>query len=137
MKTTSTSRKWLNKYPYDLCQQISSKTLYSLLIGFALLMFGHDLLFTLGHFLHVLISIIEWGLEHLLQWLFKVSPRQAEILTFWLGFTMLAGLAWPISRRAYKVLKNTYSSWQAKPKSDKYMTLIQFLVIGSVLALFS
>lgn len=137
MKTTSIPKKWLNRYPYDLCKQIGIKILYSLLVGFALLMFGHDLLFTLGHFLHVLISIIEWGCEHLLEWLFNVSPRQGEIMTFWLGIAILAGVARPVSCKACAALKNSYTGWLAKPKSDRYVMLIQFFVICTVLALFS
>ncbi|SJM96595.1 hypothetical protein [Crenothrix polyspora] len=137
MKTSSISQKWLNKYPYDSWQQIGIRILYSLLVGFALLMFGHSVLVSVGHFLHVLISILEWGCEHLLHWLFNVSPKQGEIMTFWLGFAILAGLARPVSCKACAALKNSYTSWLAKPKLDRYVMLIQFFVISTVLALFS
>jgi uncharacterized membrane protein len=137
MKTTHIPKKWQAMNTLMAKYTTASKLLFTLLLGVGLALFGDVLFATVGHFLHVLISIPEWGCEHLLQWLFKLSPRQAEIMTFWLGFTGLSGAAWPVFRKIHASINNAYGQWLAKLKPDRYVTIMQFVVMGSVLAMCS
>ncbi len=136
MKTPYIPRISLDKEFQTIGYNISVKIVYAILLGIGLAMFGHDLLGVLGHLLHLLIEIIESVVEHLLEWLFNLSPRQAEMITFWLGFAILVGVARPVSIKIYTAIKISVVSWLAKPKLEKYVLFIQFFVLSSMLALF-
>ncbi|MCX7088053.1 MAG: hypothetical protein NTV00_08385 [Methylococcales bacterium] len=136
MKTPFIPRISPDKAFQAIGYNISVKIVYAILLGIGLAMFGHGLLVVLGHLLHLLIEIIESMVEHLLEWLFNLSPRQAEMITFWLGFAILLGVARPVSIKIYAAVKNSFLSWLAKPKFDKYILFIQFVVLSTTLALF-
>ena len=135
MKTPYIPRISLDKELQTIGYNVSVKIVYAILLGIGLAMFGHGVLVVLGHLLHLLIEIIEWVVEHLLEWLFNLSPRQAEMTTFWLGFAILVGVARPVSIKIYAAIKNSFVSWLAKPKLDKYVLFTQFFVLSSMLAL--
>lgn len=136
MKLPYIPKKSLDKEFQDIGYNISVKIVFAILLGLSLAMFGHGLVVALGHLLHLLIMIIESMVEHLLEWLFHLSPRQAEMITFWLGFAILVGVARPVSIKIYAAIKNSFVSWLAKPKLDKYVLLIQLFVTSSMLAVF-
>lgn len=48
-----------------------------------LALFWDSLLPILGHLAHLLIEVVELPLEHLLEWAFHVSPRQAQGILAW------------------------------------------------------
>jgi len=70
--------------------------------GLAVLaLFWDSLLPALGHGLHLLVEVVELALEHLLEKLFGLTPRQAQTVLAWSALGLfLYGAAWAL-RKAY------------------------------------
>ncbi|WP_139557035.1 hypothetical protein [Methylotetracoccus oryzae] len=69
-----------------------------------LILVGDAVLPTLGHVLHLLIEVVEVPLEHLLEHLLHLSPRQAQGVLAW---TALAGLIYLLIRFVQKTIAET------------------------------
>lgn len=82
----------------------SPAVVYSLLM-LVFWLFGGVILGTILHILHILIEVLELGLEHLLEALFHVEGHTAQMYTAWVGFMifmMLAACIWCCARRAFR-----------------------------------
>ena len=76
-------------------------------------LFWDSLLPIVGHLAHLLIEVVELPLEHLLEWAFHVSPRQAQGILAW---TAAAGLMYgcgKLVRFVYQELLTIWSRLQA------------------------
>lgn len=84
-----------------------------------LALFWDSLLPIMGHLLHLLIEVVELPLEHLLEWAFHVSPRQAQGILAW---TAAAGLLYggaKLVRMVYIELLTTWNRLRAAIESFK------------------
>lgn len=72
-------------------------------------LFWDSLLPTIGHVLHLLIEVVELPLEHLLEWAFHVSPRQAQGILAW---TAAAGLIYLTVKFVRIVDRELRLAWQ-------------------------
>jgi hypothetical protein len=69
-----------------------------------LILVGDAVLPTLGHVLHLLIEVIEVPLEHVLEHVFHLTPRQAQGVLAW---TALAGVIYLLIRFVQKTIAET------------------------------
>jgi hypothetical protein len=68
-------------------------------LAVSLVLFGDTLLPWLGHGLHVVIEVVELGLEHFLEHAFGLSPRGAQIVIAWTGLALVICLSvWAIRK---------------------------------------
>lgn len=125
--------------------RIDKKTAGFVAALFTLILFGDTLLPLLGHVLHMLIEVIESALEHFLESVFGVTPRQAEIIVFYSGLPVAIYLSWCLSRKAYLatlcVCATAQENWCAKTDSAKVAawlrTMITVGALGATLYLFT
>lgn len=73
-----------------------------------LALFWDSLLPNMGHLLHLLIEVVELPLEHLLEWAFHVSPRQAQGILAW---TAAAGVLYASFKLVRIVYMETVRLW--------------------------
>ncbi len=79
----------------------------ALLIGIVvMLFFGDVVLGWIGTLLHYLIEVLELGLEHLIEAIFHVSQRAAQILTAWTGLFIFLILGWFVFRKVRALLRD-------------------------------
>jgi len=70
--------------------RIGAHTLAKILLAIAVLLaFGGTLLPLLGHGLILCLEVLELLVEHLIESVFAVSPRTAQIITAWTGLFAL------------------------------------------------
>lgn len=74
-----------------------------------LALFWDSLLPILGHLAHLLIEVVELPLEHLLEWAFHVSPRQAQGILAW---TAAAGLLYGCVKFVRFVYQELRAIWR-------------------------
>lgn len=80
--------------------------------GLIVLLFFWDTL--LGGFMHLLLYLIEYlelGLEGLLELLFHLEPRDAQILTAWIGLAVFLTLGGYVYLWASRSLRSRFESW--------------------------
>jgi hypothetical protein len=64
------------------------------------------------HVLHIVIEILELGLEHLLESLFHLHGHTAQMWTAWIGLTLILTLCMFSYRQARRLLAAHFHSWQ-------------------------
>ena len=74
--------------------------------------FGDVLLGTLLHALHVVIEVLEMGLEHLLEALFHLEGHDAQMATAWIGLVLILILVTYIGKRLRQAWRSRFPSWQ-------------------------
>ena len=74
--------------------------------------FGDVLLGTLLHALHVVIEVLEMGLEHLLEALFHLEGHDAQMATAWIGLALILTLIAFIGNRLRRAWRSRFQSWQ-------------------------
>lgn len=84
--------------------------LYSVLV-LVLWFFGDAVLGVSLHLLHIVIEILELGLEHLLENLFHLEGHAAQMWTAWIGFTLILMLCMFSYWHVYSVLTAKFQSW--------------------------
>lgn len=94
-----------------LSQAIGWKTLGFASVVLALLFFGDALLPLLGHGLYLLVEFVEQGSEDLLEFVFGVSTREAQILIVWVGLPVIGYFLW--HRWLRKALAAVQARWFA------------------------
>lgn len=87
---------------------IPGRRLVVLAASLMLALFWDSLLPIMGHLLHLLIEVVELPLEHLLEWAFHVSPRQAQGILAW---TAAAGLLYGGARLVRMVYMELQAAW--------------------------
>ena len=114
---TNAQRQWLDKK--TLCISV-------LLLAFAL--FGDSILPLIKKSLHVGVEIIESVMEHFLESAFQVTPRQAEIIVFWIDVLIVGFILWRVLWRMYQWLLRicviNMEKWRNKGKREKIITLL-------------
>lgn len=85
-------------------KRIAAMTIAALSLWF----FGDTLLPLIGHGLHLLIEVVELAFEHLLEWVFGLSRRAAQAITFWTGFILIVYGSFRLLRRAYTELQRAW-----------------------------
>lgn len=127
-------------YLKTLCYQYK-KTTCVIGIFFILLFFGDTLLPLIGHFLHLLLEVIESALEHFLEAVFGFSARQAQVTLFYSFCIMMGYLTWYIARKVYFAALHGYEMAQAfcrTPKVKAWLkTLLVFSALGTTVYIFS
>ena len=88
----------------------SPAMLYSALV-LVLWFFGDAVLGVFLHLLHIVIEILELGLEHLLESLFHLEGHAAQMWTAWIGFTLILMLCIFSYWHACNVLTAKFQSW--------------------------
>jgi len=127
-------------YLKTLCYQYKKTTCW---VGafFILLFFGDTLLPLIGHFLHLLLEVIESALEHFLEAVFGFSARQAQITLFYSFCIMMGYLAWYVARKVYFAGLQGYEIAQAflrKPKVKAWIkAMLMFGALGTTVYIFS
>jgi hypothetical protein len=72
----------------------------TLLAGVVVMLFlGDVVLGWIGTLLHYVIEVLELGLEHLIEAMFHVSQRAAQIVTAWTGLLIFLVLGWFVFRK--------------------------------------
>lgn len=74
--------------------------------------FGDVLLGTLLHALHVVIEVLEMGLEHFLEALFHLEGHDAQMATAWIGLALILILVTYIGKRLRQAWRSRFPSWQ-------------------------
>ena len=74
--------------------------------------FGDVLLGTLLHALHVVIEVLEMGLEHLLEALFHLEGHDAQMAMAWIGLALILILVTYIGKRLRQAWRSHFPSWQ-------------------------
>ena len=74
--------------------------------------FGDVLLGTFLHALHVVIEVLEMGLEHLLEALFHLKGHDAQMATAWIGLGLILTLIAFIGNRLRRAWRRRFQSWQ-------------------------
>lgn len=74
--------------------------------------FGDVLIGTLLHALHVVIEVLEMGLEHLLEALFHLEGHDAQMATAWIGLALTLTLIAFIGNRLRRAWRSRFQSWQ-------------------------
>jgi hypothetical protein len=119
--------------------RIDRKTVVLVTALFIFFLFGDTLLPLLGHFLHVLIEVIESVLEHFLESAFHVSPRQAQIILFYSGLALAIYLSWYLLRKAYSTALSVYATAQehrrAIANSAKAATWFRIMAMAGALGM--
>jgi hypothetical protein len=96
-------------------------------------LFGDTLLLLLKKSLHVLVEIFESIMEHLLQSAFPVSPRQAEMIVFWIDLLLASVLFCYLLHKAYgwamRSCAKCLRHWRSKRSAEKWLTLFWAAVI--------
>jgi hypothetical protein len=118
---------------YKTCRQ----PVWLAIFLFIAVLFGDTLLALLKKFLHVLVEIFESVLEHLLQSAFPISPRQAEMIVFWIDLLLASVLCWYLLRKAYDSVMRSCAAylhhWQLKRSSEKWLTLFWGVIVLALL----
>jgi hypothetical protein len=96
----------------------SPAVLFSVLVV-ALWSFGDAVLGFSLHLLHIVIEVLELGLEHLLESLFHLEGHAAQMWTAWIGLTLLMALGLFSYRHARSVLAAHFPSWRHFGRSAK------------------
>jgi hypothetical protein len=127
-------------YLETLCCQYK-KTTCVIGVFFILLLFGDTLLPLIGHFLHLVVEVIESALEHFLEAAFGFSARQAQIILFYSFCIMMSYSAWYVARKVYFAALHGYEIAQAFYRSPKVKawlkTLLVFSALGTTVYIFS
>jgi len=96
----------------------SPAVLYSALV-LVLWFFGDAVLGVSLHLLHIVIEILELGLEHLLEKLFHLQGHAAQMWTAWIGFTLILLLCMFSYWHACNVLTAKFQSWDQFRRSAR------------------
>lgn len=85
----------------------------SILIGGSIVMlfFGDVVVDWIGSLVHYAIEVLELGLEHLIELIFHVSQRTAQILTAWTGLFIFLALGWFIFRSVLNRFREWIALW--------------------------
>lgn len=145
MKKFELLMTWLTTQVSALYRFIGSVTVGIMLGIPTLFLFGDTLLPLLGHVLHVLIEVIESVLEHFLESVFDLSPRQAQVILFYSGLAIAIYLSWYLTRKAHSAALRVYATaqerWRAIASSVKAAAWFRIMVmvgaLGTTLYLFT
>ncbi len=127
-------------HPKAICYHNKKTTCY---IGafFILLLFGDTLLPLIGHFLHLLLEVVESALEHFLEAVFGFSARQAQVTLFYSFCILMGYLTWYVARKVYIAALRGYEIAQAfcrTPKVKAWLrTIFVFSALGTTVYIFS
>ncbi|MDO9161673.1 MAG: hypothetical protein Q8N35_01480 [Methylococcaceae bacterium] len=108
------------------------------LFGDALLsLLGHALA-VLGHGLHLLFELFESITGHILEEVFHLHKRTAEIIFFWSSLTVAIGLSWHLSRKAHRAARRVVTTARERrielEESSKIIIGIRIALIISSLS---
>ncbi len=106
---------------------------FAVLLGLFLL-FSDTFLPIIGHFLHILLEIVESILEHFLESVFGMSERQAQITLFYSAVVIISYLSWYFVCKAYLAVQNMWRLIKAKPW---FKTVLIFGAFGATFYIFS
>lgn len=116
----------------SFCYQ-HKKTVSFMVAFFILVLFGDSLLHLVGHFLHILLEVVESMLEHFLEAAFGLTARQAQVILFY-GFVMtIAYLTWIALRKAYMTTLHLIATFQAYWQSSRAKTVVKTVMVFGAL----
>lgn len=103
-----------------VCRRVGKRNAVGAVCAAVLVLFWDSLLPLLGHGLHVLVEVVELALEHALEKLFGLSPRQAQTVLAWSALGLvLYGAAWALLKahaaalRTFAALKERWAAFIA------------------------
>lgn len=109
-----------------------------------MILFGDQILSLVGHFLHVVLEVIELALEHFLESTFDLGRKQAQIVVFWTGFSILSCLAWFGLKRLYATscayclnLRQEAKQWQRSHRKPAWAFILALSGLGMTFFLFT
>jgi hypothetical protein len=118
------------------CQ--NKKTICLIVALLILFLFGDTLLPLIGHFLHVLLEIVESVLEHFLEAAFGLSSRQAQLVLFYSAVLIIAYLSWYLARKAYFTIPHLAKThWRSIKAHPWFKPLLMFGALGATIYIFS
>ncbi|OTE95789.1 hypothetical protein BCS42_14470 [Crenothrix sp. D3] len=124
----------------SFCYQ-HKKTVSFIIAFFVLVLFGDSLLHLVGHFLHILLEVVESMLEHFLEAAFGFSARQAQVILFYGFVVVIVCLTWFAVRKAYMTALHfialVQAYWQSSRAKTALKTMLVFGALGTTLYLFS
>lgn len=126
-------------------RRIDRKTAGLVAALLVLILFGDALLPLLGHVLHVLIEVIESVLEHFLESVFDLSPRQAQVTLFYGGLAIAITLSWRLMRKVHSTALRVYATAQERRRAIAnsakaaawFRTMVMVGALGTTLYLFT
>ncbi len=84
-----------------LSDQYGSRAVWVSILSVVFILFGDILVAKLGFVLHILFESIAYGVEHILQANFDLTPRQAEMVFAWIAMITLTGIGIRLAYKAY------------------------------------
>jgi hypothetical protein len=84
-----------------LTYKYGSRAVWISIVSIVLILFGDILVPKLGYILHLIFESIAYGMEHLLQVNFDLTPRQAELIVAWTGIIALTCIGIRLVYKAY------------------------------------
>lgn len=121
------------------CQNI--RTICVLILLGSFFLFSDSLLPIIGHFLHILIEVVESILEHFLEASFGMTERQAQITLFYSAITILAYIAYYLAYQAYfamcELIAAAKVQWRIFKNTPLFKALLVFFAIGTTFYIFS
>ena len=83
------------------------------------------------------INIVGFFLEPLLQWIFGMPLRQAQIVSVWLYLLIASFVCWQLLRIGYQtaigIMQALCTAWIVKSRGQKMKFMLLMLVLSSVL----
>jgi hypothetical protein len=108
---------------------------------FVVSLFGDTLIHFIGHLLHLVLEFVESILEHLLEALFGLTPRQAQIVLFYSFVIVMSYVSWQLARKTYFALLSLYAEaklyWRELKKSRRFKAILMLGALGTTVYLFS
>lgn len=84
-----------------LTYQYGSRAVWLSFISILLILFGDILVPKLGYLLHLIFESVAFGIEHILQANFDLTPRQAEMIFAWTTMITLTCIGLRLAYKAY------------------------------------
>jgi hypothetical protein len=119
-----------------LSNQYGSRRVWISILSLMLILFGDILVPRLGYVLHLIFESIAYGVEHVLQANFDLTPRQAEMIFAWIAMITLTCIGIRLAYKAYinMLLALEYLKFKALLTKERMQSnpKYAFLVISTV-----
>ena len=124
---------WLTEFLKSRFTSVDKKTLILVFLLILAILFADSLLPFVKKILHILVEVIESIMEHLLISAFQITPRQAEMIVFWIDVLLIAAFLWYFLRKVCLWTLETCTAnidkWHSKTQKDKMITSLWLTVL--------
>ncbi len=128
---------WLILIASKITERFGLKTVSWVSASIVLILFGDTLIPAIFHALHVVWEMFEFMVEHFLESMFHLTPRQAEFIVAWMGILTMIGLGLKLLYEAYRYSIQLFFKLQQYLIAVKADLETNPVKLGLVLSLFS